>query len=357
MIARPPLLSFLSLLALLAQPACLPSSQRANTRAVTPADSLSMRIAAAAPVDTLRLVWTAEAPAASPFELPTSLAWLLDSAASAPGGRLVVADTRRGSLHVLTADGGYVEEWRPEGLQYPYLAGLRGDTAVVLARGARRLDFLVEGRVARRLDLPADYAAVLATGAALWAKRAAEGDTYLARLDERGREAARYRLPGPHWRHTGFLRPWGDDLLSLSGYRPVVDVLPAGAPEGAALDSLALHGFDSPQLVRSYQFLIGEVDEPPLLTSSAAAVGDRLYVLNLRVDQVRVDVYGRAPDGLRLQRVLVYPDAALVAGAFPADLAVREGPGGVRFALVLQNPGGGLGRPGGRVAMLAWEGP
>jgi hypothetical protein len=331
---------------------CLPSSQRASTRAVTPADSLSMRLAAEAPVDTLRLVWTADAPEASPFALPTSLAWLPDSL----GGHLVVADTRRGSLHVVSPEGAYVEERRPEGLRYPYLAGLRADTVVVHSRGARRLDFVLDDRVVRRLGLPADYSAVLATDSLLWAKRTEEGDAYLARLDNAGREVARYRLPGPYWRHTGFLRPWGGALLSLSGYRPVVDRLRAGAPEGAALDTLSLRGFDSPQLVRSYQFMLGEIDEPPLLTSAAAALGDRLFVLNLRVDAVRVDVYGRTEGGVRLERVLVYPDAALVASGFPADLAVREGPDGVRFALVLQDPGGGLRRSSGRVAMLAWDG-
>jgi hypothetical protein len=342
----------------LSQTGCLPSSQRRNTRAVTPADSLSMRIAAEAPVDTLRLAWTAEAPEASPFELPTSLAWLPDSL----GGRLVVADTRGGSLHVVSPEGAYVGAWRPEGLQFPYLAGVRGDTVVVHSRGARRLDFVVDGRVVRRLDLPADYSAVLATDSLLWAKRTEEGDTHLARLDATGREAARYRLPGPYWRHIGFLRPWGDALLSLSGYRPVVDRLPAGAPGGAMLDSLYLYGFDSPQLVRSYQFMQDEVDQPPLLTSSAAALGDRLYVLNLRVEEVRIDVYGPAREGaeggLRLERTLVYPDVALLASAFPVDLAVRAvGGSGLQFALALQNPGGVLAPSGGRLVMLAWDGP
>jgi hypothetical protein len=341
---------FLSLA--LSQAGCLPSSQRQNTRAVTPADSLSMRLAAEVPLDTLRLVWTAAAPEASPLGLPTSLAWLPDSL----GGRLVVADTRRGSLHAFSAEGAYVEERRPERLQFPYIAGLRRDTVVVYSRGDRRLDFVVGDRVVRRLDLPADYAAVLATDSLLWAKRTEEEDVYLARLDAAGREAARYRLPGPYWRHVGFLRPWDDALLSLSGYRPVVDRLPAGAPEGAVLDSLYLYGFDSPQLVRSYQYMLGEIDEPPLLTSSAVALAGRLYVLNLRTDQVRIDVYGRAEGGVRLERVLVLPAAELLASAFPVDLAVREAAGGLRFALVLQQPGGVFAPSGGRVAMLAWDG-
>src|SRR5690606_8093814 len=170
---------------------CLPSSQRQNTRALTPADSLSMRLAEEAPVDTLRLVWTAGAPEASPLELPTSMVWLPDS----PGGRLVVADTRRASLHVFSPEGDYVGERRPEGLRYPYLAGTRGDTVVVYSRGEQRLDFVMDERVVRRLALPADYAAVLATDDGLWAKRTEEETVYLARLGADGREAARYRLP------------------------------------------------------------------------------------------------------------------------------------------------------------------
>ncbi|MDX1420460.1 MAG: hypothetical protein R3181_10885, partial [Rubricoccaceae bacterium] len=285
----------------------------------------------------------------APFELPTSVAWWPDSL----GGRLAIVDTRRGSLHVLSPEGEVIEERTPDGLRYPYLAGLRADTVVLHNRGERRLDFVVGDRSVRRIPLEQDYGTALATGDGLWAKQAVENDTYLARLDADGTVGVAYPLPQPYWRHVGFLRVWGDSLLSLSGYRPVVDVLPLGAPAGAAPDTLALVGFDSPQLVRSYQFLIDEVDEPPLLTPSAVPLGDRLFVLNIRYDAIRIDVYGR---GGRLQRALVLPAADLLADVFPVDLAVREVGGALHIAVVLQHPGGFLDPARGRVAMLAWEG-
>lgn len=336
----------------LSQSGCLPSSQRQNTRTLTPGDSLSRHVAATVPVDTLRLVWAAEAPERAPFEFPTSLVWLPDSL----GGAIVVADTRAGGLHALSPEGDYAGWSRPAGLEYPYLAGHRADTLIVFSRGAGRLDFVRGDSVLRRVRLPEAFSAVLATDSALYAKRTEENDTFLARLAEDGRIAERYGLVGPHWRHFGFLRAWGDSVLSLSGYRPVVDVLRPETPPEAVLDTLALVGFDSPQLVRSHQFLLGEVDEPPLLTSAAAPLGRRLVAVNLRAEEIRLDVFApNGAGGLRLERALVYPDAATVADAFPADLAVRQGTDGVLVVLLMQRPGGVFSRPGGRVVMLRWD--
>ena len=103
-------------------------------------------------------------------------------------------------------------------------------------------------------------------------------------------------------------------------------------------DTLALVGFSSPQLPRSAQFERGEVDEPPLLTSSASAVGDRLFVLNLRTDHVRIDVYGR--DG-RLERVLSTRPVQGPETAFMLDLAARPGPdGSIDLAVLFTRPPG-----------------
>lgn len=345
-----PFLSLLSLLFL--STGCLPSSQKQNTRALTPSDSLSRDLATTVPVDTLEFVWQAEAPEATPFEFPTSIAWLPDSL----GGPIAVADTRAGGLHVLSGEGDYVGWQHPAGLQFPYLAGQRADTLVVFSRGPNRLDFLVDGRIMRQVDLPDDgFSAATVTDSALYVKRADEEEMFIARLTEDGQLAERYDLVGPNWRHFGFLRPHGDAVLSLSGYRPVVDVLRPTTPSGTTLDTLALAGFDSPQFVRSFQFLTGEIDEPPLLTSAAVSLGDRLVVINLRVEQIRLDVYG--PDGrsgFRLERALVYPDMAAVADVFPADLAVHEDAEGWRIVLLMQRPGGVLSRSGGRVLMLRW---
>ena len=128
------------------------------------------------------------------------------------------------------------------------------------------------GRTLRRVDLPAgeNAAAWLGPGAIYLKTTGEQEPSQLRRLTLEGRVTDTYRLRGPWWRHLGYLRPWGDTLVSLSGYRPVVDLLPPGTPVGAALDSLTLMGFDSPQLERSRQFAIGAVDEPPLLSSAAA---------------------------------------------------------------------------------------
>ncbi len=328
---------------------CLPSSQRGRTNSLLPSDSLSRRVAAVAPVDSLDRAWTS---AGARMELPTSIAWL-------PGpdpiaGRLVVSDTRAGALRVFDArNGSAMDVQGPEGgLAFPYLAGVAGDTVVVLLRGDDRLAWLrVDERsisVARSMPIPAGATAALVTDAGVWAKRADESGAWLARLDGTGHESTRYPLSGPSWRRIGFLRPYGDSVLSLSGYRPVVDVLAPAAPAGRAPDTLALVGFDSPQLVRSHRYIRGEVDQPPLLTSSAVAFEDRLYVLNLRGDHIRIDVYGF---GGRLERALAFAGSEAQTH-FPVDIAVRRRDGVLHVALVMQSPGGVLSEPDGYVLML-----
>ena len=335
----------------LTQTACLPSSQRQNTHELTPGDSLSREIAAAAAVDSLQMVSVIYGTEESPMELPTSLVWLPDSL----GGKMFVIDTRRAGLHVIGRDAGYEEEWRPDGLEYPYAAGARGDTLVLLNRGQNRLDFVWEAEIVRSIALPEEsISAALVTDAAIFVKRADENGIRLLRLSESGVLEASYHLPGPYWRHIGFLRAWDDSLLSLSGFRPVVDVLAMDVPDGASTDSMTLMGFDSPQLVRSNQYLLGEVDEPPLLVSSAVAFGDNLYVLNLRADGIRIDVYGR--EG-RIERVLAYTDVQALPNAFPVDIAVRQDGNSFLFALVMQNAGGLLSDPSGYVLMLRWDRP
>jgi hypothetical protein len=130
------------------------------------------------------------------------------------------------------------------------------------------------------------------------------------------------------------LRSWGDTLLSLSGYRPAIDlVLP-----GERLDTLDLHGFDSPMLPRRRAYGRGEVDTPPLLTASAAPLGDRLYVLNMRPKHLQVDVYDRQG---RLQRILTEtpPESMEAPDYFPLDLAAfRDPDGALRIAVVTHEP-------------------
>jgi hypothetical protein len=328
---------------------CLPSSQRENARDLSPADSASVRLAATAPVDTLDVVWTAQAPASEPMPIPTSLGWL--------GDRLAVVETQGGSVRVFTDDGVYAGRTRTGDETFPYFAGARGDTVVVLARGADRLLWVVPGvGVVRDVPAPPGATAALATDGLLAARvGGVEGpEPEVVLLDEGGAERGRRPVAGPAWRAVGFLRAWGGGLVALSGYRPVVDVLDPGAAPGAPLDTLALRGFDSPQLARSAQFMRGDVDEPPLLASSADPLGDRLFVLNLRGDHVRVDVYGR--DG-RLRRVLVSPGPWAPADAVPVDLAVRQRGGAVELAVLMARAPGLLRGPESRLALYRWRPP
>jgi hypothetical protein len=336
------MLRALPLLAAVLFAGCLPSSnQRKLERSLFPSDSLSREIAEAAPVDTIAFVREVTPPPEAILEFPTSLAFR-------PDGGVVVAETRRGAIVRFDAEGRYESAFQWEPFSYPFLAGVRGDTVAVLNRGAYRVDLVVGDRVVRSVEVPRERNGnALLTERGLFFKTATEdGGGRLYHLGLDGEERARYDLAGPYWRHLGFLRPWGDSLLALSGYRPVVDVLAPDTPAGATLDTLWLAGFDSPQLVRSRQFAAGDADEPPLLTPAAAAVGARLFVLNARPGWVRIDVFRRdeGPDGPRLllERGLVEPDPQLQKQYFAADLAARRVDGGYEFVVLQTEPQPGL---------------
>lgn len=338
-------------LALAVLAGCLPSSQRHNDRSISAADSASTRRAAEAPVDTLEAVWTAQAPEDAPMPFPTTLGWLGD-------GSLAVAETQAGSVRQFSGDGAYLgaADAGGEGA-FPYLAGVRGDTALVLARGRDALLWVLPGAgVVRSLAVPDGATAALASGPRLAVRRgggASEEAPEVVVLSEQGEIVGRHAITGAAWRAGGFLRTWGDSLLALSGYRPVVDVLPPGAPARVPLDTLALDGFASPQFVRSAQFVRGEADEPPLLTSSAAPLGERLFVLNLRDDHVRIDVYGR---GGEIQHVLVSPRPWAPTDVVPYDLAARPGPGdAVDLAVLMARPAGVLQAPAHRIVLYRWR--
>ena len=337
-------LAALAALAVLA--GCLPSSQKQNSRAVSPADSASTALAATVPVDSLTLAWSAAAPADDPMPVPSSMAWL--------GDALAVVETQEGSIRRFR-DGAYLDRTDLEAESFPYAAGARGDSLVVLARGRNEIQWVVPGEgVARRVPAPASANAALAMGGGVYVRVGGGPDTLapaVLRLDASGLEVARVALPGAAWRSVGFLRAWGDSILALSGYRPVVDVVRGGRV--LEVDTLALVGFASPQLPRSAQFQRGEVTEPPLLSSSAAAVGDRLFVLNLRTDHVRVDVYGR--DG-RLERVLASRRVRGPETVFALDVAVRAvGDGGLEVAVLFSRPPGLMRSPDSRVDVYRWR--
>lgn len=311
---------------------CLPSScRREEPTALLPADSLSRQVAATVPFDTLHLRWTVSASEALPLKRPRTVQF-------GPDDLLYVSDAERHFLAVFDTTGTLRDTLQPAGVRYPYLAGFRKDTLVVLAPEARQLVLLVGRRVVQRLDLPASlpdrallYAAVTPVGYFVKALREGQGGR-LMELDRQGRVLRQQLLPNPYWRYAGFVRAWGDTLLSLAGFRPVID---RWWPNGR-LDTLALVGFDSPMLARSRSFFVGEVYEAPLLTSSAVPVDSLLFVLNLRPGWVQIDGYNLR-DG-RLCCRLIPPTQPLNRQFYPHDLAVQCRTASCLLVVVLNDP-------------------
>ncbi len=333
---------------------CLPSSGRQNDRSMSAADSASVRFAETVPVDSLDLGWEAAARPDDPMPLPTTLAWIGEGDAA----RIVVVETQEGSIRLFTASGRVSRHISTGGgaESYPYLAGVRGDSAVVLERGTHRLAFvpLDSSGVVRRVAVPDSAVAALVTDSAAYVRTggSAEGHpAFLLRLDARGRVVETHAFRGQPWRAAGFLRAWNGRVLALSGYRPVVDVLAPGMAPAAPLDTLVLGGFSSPELMRSAQFMRGDVDQPPLLTSTAAALGDRLFVVNMRDDHVRIDVYDASG---RLQRVLVQRKPWTSLQYIPVDMDVRQAGGRVEFAVLMQRPSGLVQQADSRVLLYRW---
>jgi hypothetical protein len=315
---------------------CLPGDRRNLSRDLFPADSLSRQIAEATPTDTLALVWRAEAP--GEVRYPLTMVW--------QGQRLVIADGQRGGLHTFTDEGAYVGGFEHEAFQYPFLAGASGDTVAVLSRGRGEVHFVAlapdgGGRITRSVEAPEGRNAIAALHrGALYVKTAdADAGSAIRALDPAtGAVRAEYPLAPPFWRHIGLLRPWGDSLVALSGYRPVVHVLDEASPAGAEPDTLALAGFDSPQMHRSRLFALGEIREPPLLVPSAAASGERLFVLNARAGWVHVDVFRRDGERLLLERSLLSPTPQIGRNFFAADLAVRQRGDGFDLVVLENQP-------------------
>ena len=322
---------FLVLLLLLS--GCLPySCRREESTALMPADSLSREIAAAIPLDSLRLLWRSTGAPDQAMEYPRTVRF-------SPRDSVVVSDVERNSLFIFDSRSGVGRELNLPKLGVPYLAGFRADTMAVFNPAPLRIDFVMADEVVRSIVIRDEdrsessllYAAVSDT---IYYKRVGpDTESFVTAVGEDGELGKRVALEGPQWRFAGQLRIWSDSLLSLSGFRPVADVI--SIPSGR-VDSLALRGFDSPMLPRSRLFIRGSVHEAPLLTTAAAPAGDFLFVLNLRAGWLQIDVYDR--DGL-LQRRLSPADFSYNSAYYPQDLDVRETtPGNYQIAVVLSQP-------------------
>jgi hypothetical protein len=337
--------SVLVLLGLLLLPGCLPySCQRQANEALYPSDSLSRRVAQNTPADTLDSLWASTGTKAHPLKHPRTVRFV-------DGGGLAVSDVERNSLFRFAADGRLAREVSDAGFRTPFLIGTRGDqrspdspqgdTLVVFNAGTNRIDRVVQGKrvgasVTFERPVPETLVYMLATDTSMYAKVVGrKTDSFIARLDDEARPVARAPLRGAHWKYAGFLRAWGDTLVSLSGFRPVVNLLPRDFREGATPDSLALVGFDSPMLERRYAFGQDEATEAPLLTPAAAPVGDTLFVLNLRPGWVQIDVYDRTG---RLQRRLIERHDEGNPDFYPLDLDAHRTNDGYVFAVTTRSP-------------------
>lgn len=341
---------------------CLPSScQREGNEALYPADSTSRDIAQSTPVDTLERLWStqaSDAEGAVPLTHPRSVRFYDD-------GRLAVSDVERDGLFLFAPNGTLQQTVKEQdSMDVPYLAGVRKggagqrDTLVVFSAGTNRFDLFVDGR---RLpgrsvsyERPAEETLVYpaASDAAYFVKAIGQNMSgRVDRLNRQGDREAQRSLDGPYWHHAGGLRAWGDTLLSLAGFRPVIERMPLAFNASTSVDTTALVGFDSPMLERRYAFSQGDVERPPLLTPDAAPLGDSLYVLNLRPGWIRVDVYDRSG---RLQHALVESHEGGNPNFNAVGLDVRRDGEALLIAVALRSPEPALEvyrwQPGGELA-------
>ncbi len=323
---------------------CLPSScGREEDRTLTASDSLSRQIALDTPEDTLAVVWSHTDAEIDSLAYPRTVLF-------APDGKLWVSDVQHNRVFALDGAGRVVQQARGR-FNAPYLAGFIGDTLAVFNPPDERFGLFVDGRAVRDVavpDLPGDKA--LLRYGAVWGDGLAFKGTgehtapFLVTLDTRGRPAHRAALPGPYWRHAGLLFARGDTLTSLNFYRPVVDRFTRMPGDSLGRDTLVLRGFDSPTLSRSRLFLTGEVSEPPLLSTAAAAADSLLFVLNMRPGWVQVDAYGRSG---RLVRRLIQPHPQGQRDFIPIHLDARARAGGYDLAVAQT-------RPRGRITLYRW---
>lgn len=336
----------LLLFSLLTVAGCLPySCQQETDRALFPSDSVSRQIAQNTPTDTVQVLDTIRGGSNRALKYPRTVRFLED-------GRLAASDVERNSVFLFDRDGTLQREIADEAFAVPYLIGHRGDTLVVFNAETDRVDLVTEeGRhseQSRSISRPEPETLVymLATETSLYAKVVGrETGASIMRLGATGQPIAQADFEGPYWRHAGFLRAWGNRVISLSGFRPVVHHVPKSFSDGATPDSLSLVGFDSPMLERSHAFATGDVSNPPLLAASAVPVGDTLFVLNLRPGWVHLDAYDRAG---RLQRRLVERHDAGNRDFYPVDLDARRTEAGYQFAVAIRSP-----EP--QVKLLRWQ--
>lgn len=311
---------YLALVVCFSLSGCLPSScSQGETRDINPTDSLSRAIAEAIPVDTLTVLDTLM-PVDPALEYPLSLRYRTD-------GSLWVGDASGHAIVGFSESGDVLENVHIEGLEYPYVVGFRSDTLLVFTPADPRILVILNGVELHSFPVPDDRPSnnglqyVTASQNGYYYKVIDDDfEGYIAELNLDGEETGRVNLTGDYWRYAGALRMWDTSLISLSGFLPQVYRI-HGFESNMSIDSLALKGFDSPMLARTRQFMLKDLTQPPLLTSAAVGIGERLFVLNMRPGWLRIDVYDTSGT---LEVVLTQPNPSFNTDYFPSDLAVRK---------------------------------
>ena len=281
---------------------CLFGNQREPV-ILFPADSLSRQYASTIPADTLQLQWQADSTVVTNRYINT--------VQYASDGTLLTSDLLQNQILHWSTNGVLNDSTSSEQLSYPYLVGQQGTDASVFSAGTNQLHVLTESGLNQGITLPetssedALSASVVVNDSLIYFK-AVDIATHVMRLDAGGNVVGEPApLLGPTWEHRGLLRLWQDQVLSLSAYRPTFRVITSSGQ----VDTLSLHGFDSPMLARSRAFMLGDDDTPPLMISSARPVDSLLFVLNLRPGVIRIDAYDTSGT---LQHILEYHDLSLV---------------------------------------------
>ncbi len=304
---------------------CLSSCWRRPSFALLPSDSLSVQVAAQIPVSLLTLQWESNGDSLVTLSVPRTVRF-------SPDARYIyVADADRNQVLVFNRQGARIRLVRDRRLHWPFISGWRGDSLVLYQPTAHVFVIVHKDKVVRTFPAPeGPYTYTTAYDAWLYFKAVGESfKGYVTRLDDTGKPIPpRVALEGPFWRFVGPLDMGQEVLYSFCAYRPVVDRI---FPDGRH-DTLALVGFDSPQLARSRLFMEGEISEPPLLIPAGRVRDSLLFVLNMRSGWVRIDAYDLQG---RLKHVFEPDSVGFASNFYPIDLDVVPAEGGAYEAAVV----------------------
>ena len=302
---------------------CSPFGSSSEPQELFPEDSVSRQIAATVTPESLELLTRIE-PDTSAF---------FGSMQIGPDSLIWIGDLSNQSIRRFTFGGEETSAIRSPDMQYPYLAGSSGMTSFIFDVGTESILRVESDRIVDKTSLPARAGGlslsrfVSVLGEYMFVKDTGGSGNATLAVSMFDGPPVRTKLPGAPWRFHGVLRSWGQQMVGISSFRPILYFFDSSA----RLDSLPLVGFDSPMLARSRAFALGEVTDPPLLISSFSGVPGRLFVLNVRPGILRIDEYDETG---RLQRAF-QREAPVPESFTPVDLiALPDSSGGLLFFVI-----------------------